>query len=76
MNPRLKILISVGGFFAKSTSFDQVVASDGKRKKFVENVLKFLHKWKFDGIDIQWEYPGEGAAPDSKERFTSLLQVL
>ena len=75
LNPNLKILISIGGYYARSTSFDQIVSNEINRKKFVLNAVKFLKKWNFDGIDIQWEYPGDGAALNSRERFTSLLKV-
>ena len=59
LNPQLKILISIGGYFARSTSFDQIVSSETKRKKFISNVIKFLYKWEFDGLDVHWFYPGD-----------------
>jgi chitinase len=71
-NPKIKILISVGGFFAKSTSFNQVIFNEAKRKKFIQNVLLFLKKYNFDGLDIHWTYPDS----ETKTRFTVLLQVL
>jgi chitinase len=49
-NPELKILISVGGWFAKSTPFNMVLANDMTRHVFVSNVMKFLKEWDFDGL--------------------------
>lgn len=78
VNPNLKILISIGGWFAKSTPFNKILTSVTTRNTFVQNVLNFLRHWQFDGLDIQWEYPGAveyGATADSKQRYTSLLKV-
>ena len=77
-NPKLKILISIGGWFAKSTPFNLILTSNVTRNVFIENVLEFLRIWRFDGLDIQWIYPGSiefGATVHSKEKFTSLIKV-
>lgn len=71
-------MISIGGWFAKSTPFNRILSSDSTRSTFIQNVLHFLRHWQFDGLDIQWEYPGAveyGATIDSKEKFTALLKV-
>ncbi|CAF0718400.1 unnamed protein product [Brachionus calyciflorus] len=78
-NPNLKILISIGGWFAKSTPFNQILQSDATRTQFIQNALNFLKTWNFDGLDIQWEYPGDiefGASPDSRQKFTTLIKYL
>lgn len=77
-NPNLKVLISIGGWFAKSTPFNLILTNDVTRNTFIQNVLNFLRHWNFDGLDIQWEYPGAieyGATSDSKQRFSSLIKV-
>lgn len=62
--PDLKILPSVGGWTLSDPFYffgDKV-----KRDRFVASVKEFLQTWKFfDGVDIDWEYPGgAGANPD------------
>jgi chitinase len=77
-NPNLKILISIGGWFAKSTPFNRILANANSRNTFIQNALNFIAHHKFDGIDLQWEYPGSiesGASADSKQKFTSLVKV-
>ena len=62
--PDLKILPSIGGWTLSDPFyyFDNVTY----RKRFVKSVRDFLLTWKFyDGVDIDWEYPGGyGANPN------------
>ncbi|APO13894.1 chitinase [Plodia interpunctella granulovirus] len=62
-NPHLTILPSIGGW-TLSDPFYQLNDTI-KRKVFVESVEEFLETWKFfDGVDIDWEFPGgKGANP-------------
>ena len=35
-----------------------MVSSKMKRAKFINNAINFLRLNKLDGIDLDWEYPG------------------
>ncbi|PMH46097.1 hypothetical protein BCU68_09470 [Vibrio sp. 10N.286.49.B3] len=60
-NPDLKIVPSLGGW-TLSDPFYFMHDEEG-RKTFINSVRQFLLTWKFfDGIDIDWEYPGGGGA--------------
>ncbi|MFC5473795.1 glycosyl hydrolase family 18 protein [Paraherbaspirillum soli] len=60
-NPNLKILPSVGGWTLSDPFFH--FGDAAKRKVFVDSMEQFLRTWKFfDGIDIDWEFPGGGGA--------------
>ena len=62
-NPNLKILPSIGGWTLSDPFFQ--LDNVANRKVFVDSVEQFLRTWKFfDGVDIDWEFPGgNGANP-------------
>ncbi|CAH1795108.1 unnamed protein product, partial [Owenia fusiformis] len=77
VNPSLKILLAVGGWNMGSSPFSQMVASNTSIKYFVKTSIKYLRKHRFDGLDLDWEYPGSRGSPQGdKERFTILCQEL
>lgn len=48
-----------------------------RRAKFVDQVLRFVVHYGFDGFDLDWEYPTErGGLPEDKENFVKLLKEL
>ncbi|MDK1287102.1 glycosyl hydrolase family 18 protein [Pseudoalteromonas umbrosa] len=59
--PDLKIIPSIGGWTLSDPFY--FMADDAKRKTFVESCRQYLRTWQFwDGIDIDWEFPGVAAA--------------
>lgn len=79
-NPRLTVLVSVGGWLW-STNFSDMALTAESRRTFEESVMQFLAQYDLDGLDIDWEYPGLTGAghpfrAEDKENFTSLLAEL
>lgn len=77
VNPDLKILFSVGGW-AWSNEFSNVATYSDLRNKFVASCIVLLEEYGFDGVDLDWEYPGQRAEdnpfrPSDKDKFTLLL---
>ncbi|KAI3379773.1 hypothetical protein SNEBB_002045 [Seison nebaliae] len=68
-NPNLKTLLSLGGATTGIQKFRDIANDDEKRIKFIKNSIKYLRKFHFDGIDIDWEYPKE----EDKEQFSIFL---
>lgn len=62
-NKNLKIGVSLGGW-SKSGDFSEVAANPAKRKRFVENITKFLKYTNMDFVDVDWEYPAAVRQPD------------
>lgn len=78
-NPDLKILISIGGW-TFSNNFSDMALADTSRKAFARSAIAFVEKYKLDGVDIDWEFPGLPGAgnvhrPEDKQNFTLLLKA-
>jgi len=80
-NPELKILISIGGW-AWSENFSDAVLSDSSRAGFAASAVDIIRKYHLDGIDIDWEYPGQPGEEGNvvraadKENFTLMFESL
>jgi chitinase len=68
--PDLLVLISIGGF-SHSTHFAAAAAA-ATRVHFAQSCVRFMRQNGFDGIDIDWEFPG----PADSDNFTALLKEL
>jgi chitinase len=78
-NPNLKIIVSVGGWQAEG--FSDAALTDSSRLEFAHSAVQLIREYTLDGIDVDWEYPGQGVAgikyrPEDKENFTLLLKTL
>lgn len=78
-NPKLKILVSVGGWGADN--FSDAALTDDSRRKFTVSAVSMLKRYALDGIDIDWEYPGQPGPgikfrAEDKRNFTLLLKTL
>jgi chitinase len=75
-HPSLKTLLSIGGW-TWSDGFASAAATAASREKFARSCIGIMTKYGFDGLDLDWEYPGGGGlsagTPADKENFTLLL---
>jgi chitinase len=87
-NPALKTLLSIGGWsfndpqdvnqIGTMTSglFSQMASSPDSRQQFIQSAIAYANAYGFDGIDIDWEYPGypgRGGAPADLANFLALV---
>jgi len=80
-NPKLKIMLSLGGWGGCETC-SQVFSTEQGRAEFVASVKQVLTASHTDGIDLDWEYPaipgppGHRYTPEDRHNFTLLIQGL
>lgn len=74
-----KAVLSLGGW-GQSKGFSKSVINDSARANFINNVLDVIKKFNLDGVDFDWEYPGnvQGGPSDPKDtgNFQTFLQQL
>ncbi|KAI0939219.1 hypothetical protein AcV5_000700 [Taiwanofungus camphoratus] len=76
-----KVKLSVGGWTG-SKFFSSAVSDSQNRQVLAGNILALYKQFQLDGIDIDWEYPGQdgndgniGSSNDTSN-FLSFLQLL
>ncbi len=80
-NPRLKVILSLGGWGGCQTCSAVFTTAKGRRQ-FARSVRNINHYFGTDGIDLDWEYPaiegfpGHAYSPEDKSAFTSLVKQL
>ena len=79
-HPGLSVLISVGGW-TWSDGFSDAALTKRSRATLVASAVEFLRRYELDGIDVDWEYPGQAGAGHTfrsrdKRNFTLLMRDL
>ncbi|KXS16930.1 glycoside hydrolase family 18 protein [Gonapodya prolifera JEL478] len=54
-----RTMLSIGGW-SSSANFSAVAVNPAARKTFTQACLKACQDYGFDGVDLDWEYPGGG----------------
>lgn len=79
-NSSLTVLVSVGGWLW-SGNFSDMALTKRNRAIFIASVAEYIEQHQLDGLDIDWEYPGQIGAgnhfrPEDKQNYTLLLKEL
>ena len=79
-HPELHVLISVGGW-TWSGGFSDAALTPESRARFVASAVDVLRRHDLDGVDVDWEYPGQPGIgntyrPEDKGNFTALMKEL
>lgn len=77
--PDLKVMVACGGWGAGG--FSDMALTDSSRTRFAKSVVEFIERFRLDGLDMDWEYPGIGSAgikfrKEDKRNFTLLMKSL
>lgn len=87
--PNVTVLASTGGWAASRTLW-KVTDNEANMKKFADSAVKFIRKYGFNGIDIDFEYPSETSQSGNpadfdlseprrkgiSERYTQFIHIL
>ncbi|XP_045782773.1 probable chitinase 2 [Maniola jurtina] len=75
--PHLKVTIAIGGWNEGSDKYSRMASKPETRAKFVESVMHFLNTYKFDGLDLDWEYPTKrGGTPEDRNNYVAMVKEL
>lgn len=73
-NPKLKVLLSLGG---TCPQFSPMAADSLKRMSFAADTRRVIDEYALDGIDFDWEFPcGQGGTPDDYKNYNKLLRLV
>ena len=70
VNPKLKVMLMIGGWGMKADGFSMMARDGSKRTEFCQSVKSVIEKYGLDGVDIDWEYPtqsAEGTGADASD---------
>lgn len=79
----IKVSVALGGWNdSLGDKYSRLVNNPDARKRFNDNVIEFIEKYGFDGLDLDWEYPkcwqvNCDAGPESdRAAFTAWVREL
>lgn len=72
INPSLKVHLAVGGASAGTAPFEAITSNSMNMMMFATNAAVFLRTNGFDGLDLDWEFPGS----NYRTQFTQLCEAL
>lgn len=79
----IRVLIGIGGWNdSLGDKYSRLVLDANARYNFVTNVIEFIEKYEFEGLDLDWEYPVcwqvecYKGKPSEKQGFVNLVKEL
>ncbi len=81
-NRDLRILFSLGGWAytnddsPTAARYREAASSAAKRRQMAASCIRFMKRYGFDGIDIDWEYPRQQDAGNFVALLTEIRQQL
>ncbi len=86
INPNLRTHLSIGGWGFNDPNdpmgsntyrlFSEMVSSSATRDQFIQSAVSYALKYGFNGIDLDWEYPGDLTRGGAESDFINFLQLL
>lgn len=81
IDPDLKVLIAIGGWTFNdpgptATTFSDIARSESAQRAFIKSLISFMSTYDFDGVDLDWEYPGAEDRSGRGEDFENFPKFL
>lgn len=78
-----RVVVAIGGWNdSLGDKYSRLVLNADNRANFVTDVIEFIEKYNFEGLDLDWEYPVcwqvecHKGKPQEKEGFAELVREL
>ncbi|KEY73171.1 hypothetical protein S7711_04137 [Stachybotrys chartarum IBT 7711] len=80
----LQVWIAIGGWTFNDpgptrTTFSDLAMNPTRRRRFINSLVSFLERHGFQGVDLDWEYPGapdRGGRPEDTENYVALVREM
>lgn len=71
----VRVVVSVAG---STQAFSDACANDSTREKLASELVKVVQEYNFDGVDLDWEFPGTGSRDTAidKANYTKLFKSI
>lgn len=88
INPNLRTHLSIGGWSFNDPNdpngigeytyklFSDMASTSAGRAQFIQSATTYAKQWGFNGVDIDWEYPGDLTRGGKEEDFDNFLELL
>jgi chitinase len=88
INPKLRTILSIGGWGFNDPQdpngigtntyrlFSQMASTQQGRAQFIQSAVSYAKNYGFDGIDLDWEYPGDLTRGGSESDFSNFILLL
>lgn len=70
IRPQTKWMLSFGGWNAGSGDYSVCAADPIKRQSFINDAIRVVMEYGFDGVDLDWEYPADRLGSDPNDYVT------
>lgn len=75
----VRVVLSIQGYGDNCKNFSNAAKTEESRAVFISNIVAAVEKYHFDGIDLDWEYPGwftPGKKDSEADEYNALVKEL